>query len=78
MTASAYTLLRTLAVHLRDRAAALDDHTLPPELQTILDRCRDDLAVILARRMGPHGQKVSVSDAKAMGRTACGVCNPPQ
>jgi hypothetical protein len=30
------------------------------------------------RYVGSHSQKVTVSDAKAMGRTACGVCKPPQ
>lgn len=48
MSPSVYVRLRALAVDLRDRAAALDDQTLPPSLQAVLDRGRDDLAVILA------------------------------
>src|SRR5262249_51245671 len=30
------------------------------------------------RYVGRSSQKVSLSEAKAMGRTACGVCKPPQ
>lgn len=40
MSLSAHGLLRALEVQLRDRAAAIDDHMLPPELQAALDRCR--------------------------------------
>src|SRR5260221_13510593 len=43
-----FAVLHAFSRALIARAAALDDGMLPPELQTILDRCRDDLAVILA------------------------------
>jgi hypothetical protein len=45
---STYALLQALARALDARASVLDDGTLPPELLAILNRCRDDLAVILA------------------------------
>ena len=30
------------------------------------------------RYVGPSSQKVTIDEAKAMGRHACGVCKPPQ
>jgi hypothetical protein len=45
---SRYGLLRAIARGLDQRAAVMDDGTLPAELKAVLNRCREDLALILA------------------------------